>query len=321
MTAVARPDSLPIAAVVASRDRAEHLAAAVESLLRARRPGDEVVVVDSASSTDAVRRVAEDAGVRCVRCERPGVSRARNAGLRATSAPVVAFTDDDCVVAGDWFEIAGRGFSSPAVGFVTGRVLPDRQIGEILSVLVDETPRELVGEIAVAGIGHGANMVWRRTAFEAIGGLDELLGPGARLRYAEEHDAFWRALRAGWHGRYVPDLVVTHRQWRGRSAFLKTKWGYGFGSGAFASKVRRIEPREGRRLLVETLWDQGLVQAWRDLRSGYEAGAAGSLAKAVGVVCGAVQGRRTPLDGTARFVDRRAAGVASTGGGPPSGEQ
>src|SRR5438105_13909548 len=86
--------SVAVACVIASRDRPEHLAVALESVLQARRPGDEVVVVDSASRDDATLAVAEAAGVRCVRCELPGVARARNAGFSATTAPVVAFTDD-----------------------------------------------------------------------------------------------------------------------------------------------------------------------------------------------------------------------------------
>ena len=293
----------PIACVIASRDRPEHLAAALASVLRSRRPGDEVVVVDSASRDDGTRRVAEGAGVRCVRCDQPGVARARNAGLRATSAAVVAFTDDDCLVTPEWAASVAAAFESAAddVAFVTGRVLPDQQVAEMLSVLVDETPRTFTGAQEPSGIGHGANMAWRRVAFEAIGGFDETLGPGARLRYAEEHDAFWRVLRQGWSGAYDPSVVVTHRQWRGRTEFLKIKWGYGFGTGAFASKVTRLDPGLGVRMLRESVWDRGLGQAWRDLRSGYEAGAAGGVAKTAGVFVGAVRGALTPVDGHGHF--------------------
>jgi len=297
-------DAAPaVACVIASRDRPQHLSVALESVLQARRPGDEVVVVDSASRDDATRRVADDAGVPCVRCEVPGVARARNAGFRATQAPIVAFTDDDCLVAKDWALAVADAFHAAEhdVAFVTGRVLPDRQIGEVLSVLVDETPRRFRGTQEPSGIGHGANMAWRRVAFEAIGGLDEALGPGAVLRYAEEHDAFWRALRQGWAGVYEPAVEVTHRQWRGRAEFLRIKWGYGFGTGAFASKVVRLDPPLGARMLREAVWDRGVEQAWRDLRSGYEAGAAGGVAKAAGVLVGVVRGGLTPVDGHGRF--------------------
>src|SRR4051812_46699050 len=262
----------PVACVIASRARPELPPAALAWVLRARRPGDDVVVVDSASRDDSTRRVAEDAGVRCVRCDVAGVARARNAGLRATEAPIVAFTDDDCLVAPDWVASVAATFAdaNTDVAFVTGRVLPDQQVAEMLSVLVDETPRRFTGVQEPSGIGHGANMAWRRVAFEAIDGFDESLGPGAVLRYAEEHDAFWRVLRQGGAGVYEPSVVVTHRQWRGRAEFLRIKWGYGFGTGAFASKVVRLDPALGSRMLQESVWDRGVGQAWRDLRAGYE---------------------------------------------------
>jgi glycosyltransferase involved in cell wall biosynthesis len=284
-----------VAVVVATRDRPELLADVLESLAEVLRPQDEAVVVDSASSTDGPRRVAEAAGFRVVRCDLPGVARARNAGVAATTAPIIAMTDDDCLATPGWLDAVEAAFTTLDVGFVTGRVVPDRRTGEVLSVLEDEEPKQFERGDDPAAIGHGANMAWRRVAFEAIGGFDEVLGPGARLRYAEEHDAFWRCLRRGWIGRFEPASVLTHRQWRGRTEFLRIKYGYGFGSGAFAAKVARVDGPEGRRLLLDTVWRNGVAQGFRALREGYEAGAAGCAAKAVGAVIGAAAGIATPV--------------------------
>lgn len=293
------PDVVPsprVAVVVATRDRPAFLETLLDHLVPQLRSCDELVVVDSASRDAAVRRTAEAAGVRVVRCDLPGVSRARNAGVAATSAPLVAMTDDDCAPEPGWTERVEAAFDRPELGFVTGRVVADRTVAEVLSVLNDEHERRFDASSDPAGVGHGANMAWRRVAFEAIGGFDEVLGPGARLRYAEEHDAFWRALRAGWTGRYVPDAVVVHRQWRDRGEFLRVKYGYGYGSGAFAGKIARLEPREGGRLFADAVWRNGARQAWRDLRDGYETGAAGALLKAAGAVAGLVNGLSTPLE-------------------------
>src|SRR5690242_7103115 len=85
--------------VVPTRDRPSQLAACLDSLRSALREGDELVVVDSASrDAAAVAAVARSAGARLVRCELPGVNRARNSGWRAGSRDVVLFTDDDVVV-------------------------------------------------------------------------------------------------------------------------------------------------------------------------------------------------------------------------------
>lgn len=282
---------------MATRDRPAFLEAVLDAVVPHLRACDEMVVVDSASKDPAVRRVAEQAGVRVVRCDEPGVSRARNAGVAATTAPVVAMTDDDCLPDRGWTAAIEAAFDGNDVGFVTGRVVPDRQVGELLSVVDDDEPKRFDAMSDPATVGHGANMAWRRVAFESIGGFDEALGPGARLRYAEEHDAFWRALRAGWTGRYDPAARVVHRQWRGRREFLRIKYGYGFGSGAFASKIARLDGGEGRRLVTDAVWHKGVAQAWRDLRAGYEAGAAAGVAKAAGAVVGLVYGLATPIDG------------------------
>jgi len=253
--------------------------------------------VDSASRTEEVAGVANALGVTCIRCDQPGVARARNAGAAATSAPFIAFTDDDCVVSDDWTFAATRAFTDDRVGFVTGRVVPDPPTPRAVSVMVDEQARRFRAGSDPAAVGHSANLVWRREAFSAIGGFDEMMGAGARLRAAAEHDAFWRALRAGWDGRYDPFMVVRHRQWRTIASFLGTQFAYGVGAGALAAKAMRLDGEDGRELMRATLWRRGIRQAARDLMHGYESGAAGAVAYAVGGLWGAATGRRIPLDG------------------------
>src|SRR3954447_14078921 len=92
----------PAAVVVCTRDRPAQLEACLPTVLQALRDGDELVVVDSASHDPAVGRIAAASATVVVRCEQPGLSRARNAGLRASTAPLVAFTDDDCRAASGW---------------------------------------------------------------------------------------------------------------------------------------------------------------------------------------------------------------------------
>jgi GT2 family glycosyltransferase len=291
-------DATPVAVVVCCRDRPGLLESTVAAVAASLRPVDELCVVDSASADDGVRRVGEAAGAIVVRCELPGASRARNAGVAATRAPIVAFTDDDCVPAPGWAAAMAAAFAArPEVGFVTGQVRPDVEDGSPLSVIVDTEPRRFTHPVDPAPMGHGANMAVRRAAFEAVGGFDEVLGAGGRLRASEEKDLFWRLLRAGWEGRYDPEPVVTHRQWRSRRAALVTELRYGVGGGAFAAKVARLDGGAGRRMLLDRLWAHGVAQAWRDLRNGFEAGAAADLARAAGTLAGAARGWRTPLDG------------------------
>src|SRR5687767_8113024 len=104
-----------VSVVVASRDRPEQLRGALAAIRAAMPAGTEVVVVDSASTGAGTRQVTDDAGARYLRCDRPGVSRARNLGLETTQAEIVAFTDDDCRPAPGWLDALARPFADREV--------------------------------------------------------------------------------------------------------------------------------------------------------------------------------------------------------------
>lgn len=54
-----------------------------------------------------------------------GPAAARNHGARVARAPILAFTDDDCIPAPDWLRAVVDGFAASAtIGAVTGPVLP-----------------------------------------------------------------------------------------------------------------------------------------------------------------------------------------------------
>jgi glycosyltransferase involved in cell wall biosynthesis len=86
-----------VSAIVTTYNYARFLPDALDSVFAQTYPPREVVVVDDGSTdhtADVVRRYA-DRGVRYVRRPHGGAGRARNTGLAATSAPLVAFLDAD----------------------------------------------------------------------------------------------------------------------------------------------------------------------------------------------------------------------------------
>ena len=292
-----------VAVIVATRDRPELLARALHALAGATRPEDEIIVVDNGSRDGRTKDVADAAGVRCVRCERPGAASARNAGVAATSAPIVAVTDDDCRPLAGWTAAVERAFADPATAFVTGQVVADNGVSSPVFI-ADTEPRTYVWPQDPMHFGHGANSSFRRSHFEQVGGYDEMLGPGAPLHNAEDHDLFWRLLRAGWTGRFEPTAVVEHAAWRNRRDLMAAQWSYGVGTGAFAAKAWRIDRDAGRALMRARLLDEGLFLAGRLLRRGHEMPAAEQLIKLVGVLRGAAATwRYTVVDG--RYVARR----------------
>jgi cellulose synthase/poly-beta-1,6-N-acetylglucosamine synthase-like glycosyltransferase len=119
-----------------------------------------------------------------------------------------------------------QGFQDPRVMAVTGLVLPSEletetqfqfQVGsggpgwKYQSLIFDEL---FFAEMRSRGvpawrIGAGANMAFRRKAFDLLGLFDERLGAGAS-GCSEDSELWYRVLAAGWVCRYEPTAVVFH---------------------------------------------------------------------------------------------------------------
>jgi glycosyltransferase involved in cell wall biosynthesis len=83
----------------------------------------EVIVVDD-GSTDSTSGVARAHGAIVIRHRvNRGLAAARNSGVRAATAPIVAFLDDDCEPEPEWAERLVAGYCDGIIG-VGGPVLP-----------------------------------------------------------------------------------------------------------------------------------------------------------------------------------------------------
>jgi glycosyltransferase involved in cell wall biosynthesis len=286
-----------LAVVVCSRDRPQRLRECLPSLVA--QQADETLLVDSASTGSTTGAIADELGVRWLRVPEPGLSRARNAAIRATTADVVAFTDDDCIAEPGWAQAIRRRYADSLaggerLGFVTGRVLAAGE-GQPLTVLGDTAPREFGLGDDIGEVGHGANLSVSRSCWEDLGGFDELLGVGATLRAAEDIDFVWRALQRGWLGRYDPGSVVHHAQWRTRRDVLRTQYGYGMGAGALGSKMSRIGGPDAQRAFLASMLRNDARLAASCVRHSYWFGAVQHAWHATGVVTGRWRAGRMPL--------------------------
>jgi len=211
-----------ISVCIATRDRADLLVPLLRSLAVAQAEAavtSEVIVVDNGSS-DATPGIlanwaANTATHVHARCPAPGKSRALNQLLGLARAPLLAFTDDDVEVAPDWVQaIVDFCATHPEYDAAMGRV-------RIPPQLTDAGVRARVARYgtlplfdagdAVCDVNelYGCNMVLHRRVFDAVGGFDERLGPGAS-GWGEDTDLSERARRAGLRLGYMPDAVVYH---------------------------------------------------------------------------------------------------------------
>lgn len=276
----------PLTIVVPTHNRPDLLDNCLRNILKGGLGDDEVIVVDSASTVDGTARVAAEHGVRCVRVDLPGVSRARNVGWRVASHELVAFVDDDARVHDGWRDAMAETLGAPHNAFVTGWIgVPPEQEGA-----VDPQPYFVQPDVhrldanAPRLLGAGANMGVRRSALAAVGGFDERIGAGSWFGAAEEADLFDRLILNGDFGEYRPDVRVDHDAWRSRRERFRQQWAYGKATGArLRLLVRRDRPRVVP-LAKRTLWKRGVKLSVRRAREGWWEGAFLNLVRMGGVV-------------------------------------
>jgi glycosyltransferase involved in cell wall biosynthesis len=196
----------PIAVVVATHNRAALLPRLVAGLEAQRDvAGFEVVIVDD-GSTDDTRRVLHHLcarspiDIRIEHLERnAGPATARNRGWRVTTAPVVAFTDDDCVPTPSW--LARLIQSARDCDVVQGRTLPDPLQWDALG------PFSRTLDIGNEdGYYQTCNIAYRRELLEQLDGFYEQF----RFPAGEDTDLAWRAKDAGATTTFEAEAIVYH---------------------------------------------------------------------------------------------------------------
>jgi GT2 family glycosyltransferase len=256
----------PISVAISTRDRAELLERCLDALAAGSVRPAEIVIVDQ-SSGDGTRALAERftaLPVRYLRVPANGLGAAQNAAIGAAAHDLVAVLDDDCAADPHWLETVARSFAEdPALGLLTGRVLPlPETVPGTVAVSSRTSPDVAVfnGRVLPWHVGSGNNFSLRRAAFDAIGGNDVGLGPGAPGRGGVDMDLFYRLLRSGAPGRYEPAALVLHER-ATREGRLARRVPYGYGMGACVVKWLREGDRYGWRVLGAWLQLRGTILA------------------------------------------------------------
>jgi GT2 family glycosyltransferase len=106
-----------------------------------------------------------------------------------------------------------------------------------------------------AGIfGAGANMVFRRSVIEELGGFDDALDTGAPLPGGGDLDMFYRVIRAGYTLVREPKLLVYHQHRREYGRLRHQMWTWGQGTMAYLTKTWRSDPEARPKIRRWVLW-------------------------------------------------------------------
>jgi glycosyltransferase involved in cell wall biosynthesis len=215
-----------VSVVVATRNRCSYLRLCLDALASQTATFDsfEVIVVDNGSEdeTAEVARGYCGAGrnVSYVHEPRAGLSIARNCGVNASRAEIVAFTDDDAIPEPHWVERITARFKTlgDEVAVLGGEVRPiweaprpDWLTNELLrplsaGLLWSPTARLLQGEEWLVEV----NIAYRKSRLLEFGGFAEQLGRVGESLLSGEGCINQLMRRAGLHAYYDPNILVGH---------------------------------------------------------------------------------------------------------------
>jgi len=186
-----------VSVVVPTRRRPDLLPRAVDALLHQVTdvPYEVVVVNDDREPLRCL--LPRDPRLRVVSSGASGVAAARNTGVRAAGAPVVAFTDDDTVAPAGWVDALHHALTAhPEALGVEGPVDYGRTVDPL---------HEHVPEPEIPGAYCSCNVAYRREALFAAGLFDEWFDrPGA-----EDVDLGLRVAALG-IVYFDPEMVMLH---------------------------------------------------------------------------------------------------------------
>ncbi len=204
----------------------------LDSILAQRRPPDEIIVVDNAS-TDSTASVVDDYAertptLRRIEEFRPGVAAARECGFDAATSDIIARVDADCIAEPDWvarivdvFDRHDDHDCAAATGpvIVSDGPFTEREMRRARAAGAD--PHSGKAFVGMAG----PNLSIRSTAWRKI--RDDLLSGDDADGTWEDIDIAIALRRAGLGIRFEPGIIVgasgrqaRHSPWANRDHIL-----------------------------------------------------------------------------------------------------
>jgi GT2 family glycosyltransferase len=255
-----------VSVVIPTFNRSRTLERTLAALDRVQPPpegGLEVVVVDDGSADEHARAVAGAVAARpyarLLAVPNRGPATARNAGVRATSGPLVAFLDDDCAPEADWLvrlttPLLG---GEPRLAGVGGRVLPAAPTNWVSAFCAaTEYSSGVQPEFVNAAT---ANACYRRTVLDEVGGFDE----GFRHPGGDDPDLSARVRARGYRLEFVPAAIVYHEELESFRDFVGHMYRRGLGETRIAAKSGRAWWVVARAVLLPVFLLRTGLGCWR----------------------------------------------------------
>lgn len=214
-------------AIIPTHSRARYLEDTIESLCQQRaRSNFEIVVVDNAASSELQASVARWAvgrpfPIRYIPEPRTGLHHARHTGARFARGTILAYLDDDVLVAENWLDELMKPYDDAEVACVGGRLLPKWE-----GVQPEWIPTIHHGYFSLLDLGneprslrypesvYGCNFSIRKQVLFDLGGFNPDGFADRRMiwyRGDGEIGLLKKVYAAGLKVVYTPEAIVWHR--------------------------------------------------------------------------------------------------------------
>ena len=204
-----------VSVIVPFFNQERHLSGCIESLLAQDDVGGgvELIFVNNRSTDGSESIVAGYDDLHLLDEPTQGAYAARNTGIRSSRAPLVAFTDADCVVARDWLRSIVAGMANPDTAVLLGHCsypsdasIPLRLLGAWENAKASYVITKCAPPFRFA---YANNMAVRSSVFEELGLFEE-------WQRAADSEFIHRlaALRPDLRLSFRASMRVTHMEFR-----------------------------------------------------------------------------------------------------------
>src|SRR6185312_4840990 len=205
-----------ITVAICTRNRQGTVCTPITAVLEGTYRRVRVLVIDQSdddSTFSALSDLLRDCRLEYHRCDRIGVSHARNHALMLSTGPLVLFTDDDCEPGPTWVsEMATAAGACQGAFMIFGPLVPDPR-AESRGVVPSWIPK--ANAVRRSGLsrclgGLTANAGISREAINSVGLFNTALGRGTPLNAGEDYEYTLRLLSRGGYVVEVTCPAVLH---------------------------------------------------------------------------------------------------------------
>jgi glycosyltransferase involved in cell wall biosynthesis len=232
-----------ISVIVNCYNKKETIANCINSVLNQKFDSFELIVVDDGStdgSDKIISKFLNDPRLKVYKIPHNGISAAKNQGTRMASGEIILFLDGDCELNQNSLTELYNSFTDPAVGCVGGELRATNYANPMAKTI------ELIQNEVERKWPFGANVAYRRIAFEQAGGFEE------RMEKGEDAELYLKVKKLGFKCVINPKVSAKTINPDSILKFFKQRFGWGTGFAQLTERHKETFTRSIKLCFITT---------------------------------------------------------------------